>query len=231
MAKLTKRVKNIASKVDSSKMYNVDEAIKLLKECSAVKFNETIELSINLGIDARKSDQNVRGAVVLPNGTGKDVRVAVFVQGELAEEAKSAGADIVGFDELAEDIKAGKIEFDTLIATPDSMRVVGKLGPILGPRGIMPNPKTGTVTKDVVQAIKNAKAGQVNYRNDKAGIVHGAVGKVDFEIEALKNNIKALLVAVKKAKPASSKGIYLKKLTLSSTMGPGLSVDISSLDI
>ncbi|MBN2689969.1 MAG: 50S ribosomal protein L1 [Gammaproteobacteria bacterium] len=230
MAKITKRSKAILEKVTQGKVYSVEEAINLLKNCSTVKFKESIDVSINLGIDARKSDQTVRGAVVLPNGTGKTVRVAVFAQGDSAEDAKTAGADLIGFEDLAEDIKAGKMDFDTLIATPDAMRVVGQLGQILGPRGLMPNPKVGTVTKDVAEAVKNAKAGQVSYRNDKAGIVHSTIGKLDFEVNALRENLVAIVAAVKKAKPASAKGIYLKKISLSSTMGPGLAVDLNSIE-
>ncbi|HFB65085.1 MAG TPA: 50S ribosomal protein L1 [Aeromonadales bacterium] len=231
MAKLTKRARVIREKVDSEKAYAVDEAIALLKELSTVKFNETIETAINLGVDPRKSDQNVRGATVLPNGTGKDVRVAVFTQGAAAEAAKEAGADIVGMDDLAAEVKKGNMDFDIVIASPDAMRVVGQLGQILGPRGLMPNPKTGTVTPDVATAVKNAKAGQVQYRTDKAGIIHAPIGKLDFEGSALKQNLESLVVALQKAKPASAKGVFLKKISLSSTMGPGLAIDVSSLQL
>ncbi len=231
MAKLTKRARVIREKVDSEKAYAVDEAIALLKELSTVKFNETIETAINLGVDPRKSDQNVRGATVLPNGTGKDVRVAVFTQGAAAEAAKEAGADIVGMDDLAAEVKKGNMDFDIVIASPDAMRVVGQLGQILGPRGLMPNPKTGTVTPDVATAVKNAKAGQVQYRTDKAGIIHAPIGKLDFEGGALKQNLESLVVALQKAKPASAKGVFLKKISLSSTMGPGLAIDVSSLQL
>ncbi len=232
MAKLTKRAKLVAEKVDSEKQYSVEEAVSILKELSgSVKFTESVDVSVNLGIDARKSDQNVRGATVLPNGNGKTVRVAVFTQGENAEKAKAAGADIVGMDELAADVKAGNMEFDVVIATPDAMRVVGQLGQILGPRGLMPNPKVGTVTADVETAVKNAKAGQVRYRNDKAGIIHTAIGNVEFDATQITGNLEALLADLKKAKPAQAKGVFLKKVTLSSTMGPGLSIDQSALDI
>lgn len=229
MAKLSKRAKLINEKVDSEKFYNIDEAFQTIKDVSSVKFVETVEVSINLGVDPRKSDQVVRGAVVLPSGTGKTVRVAVFTQGAAAEAAKEAGADIVGMDELAADVKKGIMDFDVVIASPDAMRVVGQLGQILGPRGLMPNPKTGTVTPDVAQAVKNAKSGQVQYRTDKAGIIHAGIGKVDFEVDALKANLETLLIALNKAKPSSAKGIYFKKLSVSSTMGPGLVVDMASL--
>ncbi len=225
MAKLSKRAKMIAEKVDPERLYSVDEAFTLIKEVSAVKFNETVEVAVKLGIDTRKSDQNVRGSTVLPNGTGKEVRVAVFAQGEQAEKAKAAGADQVGFDELADTVKQGNLDFDVVIATPDSMRVVGALGTILGPRGLMPNPKVGTVTPDVESAVKNAKAGQVRYRADKGGIVHCPLGKVDFEVEALKENLSALITDLIKAKPAAAKGIYMDKVIVSSTMGPGLTID------
>ncbi|MDY7025323.1 MAG: 50S ribosomal protein L1 [Pseudomonadota bacterium] len=231
MAKLTKRAKLIQEKVELGKVYTINEAVELLTELSTVKFKESIDAAINLGIDARKSDQTVRGASVLPNGTGKTVRVAVFAQGEKAEEAKSAGADIVGFEDLADAIKGGEINFDVLIATPDAMRLIGALGPVLGPRGLMPNPKVGTVTPDVVTAVTNAKGGQVRYRADKGGIVHCIVGQVGFDADAIKQNLEALVVDLKKSKPASSKGTYLKKLTLSTTMGPGLLVDLSTLEI
>ena len=231
MAKLSKRKKLINEKVETGKQYSIDEAVALLKEVSTVKFGEGIDIAVNLGIDARKSDQVVRGATTLPHGTGSDVRVAVFTQGDNAEKAKAAGADIVGMDDLAESIKAGNLDFDVVIASPDAMRVVGALGTILGPRGLMPNPKTGTVTADVETAVKNAKAGQVRYRIDKNGIIHGTVGKLAFDVNAIKENLEALVADLKKAKPAAAKGIYLKKLTLSSTMGPGLVLDQSSLDI
>lgn len=230
MAKLSKRQKAINEKVDSTKQYAVEEAVALLSELSTVKFKETVELAVNLGIDPRKSDQVVRGSTVLPNGTGNDVRVAVFAQGENAEKAKEAGADVVGFEDLAEQIKGGDLDFGVVIATPDAMRVVGQLGQVLGPRGLMPNPKVGTVTPDVVTAVKNAKAGQVRFRADKNGIIHAGVGKVDFDVAAVKGNVEALLVDLKKAKPASAKGVYVKKVTLSTTMGPGLTLDQSSLD-
>jgi large subunit ribosomal protein L1 len=230
MAKVSKRLRAIQERVDRSRQYPIDEAVTLLTELSTVKFKESIDVSINLGVDPRKSDQVVRGATTLPNGTGKEVRVAVFAQGEKAEEAKAAGADVVGFDDLAEAIQAGNLDFDVAIATPDAMRVVGKLGQILGPRGLMPNPKLGTVTPDVVTAVQNAKAGQVRYRTDKKGIVHGGVGKVGFEPLAIKQNIEALLVDLKKAKPATAKGTYVQKVVLSTTMGAGIAIDTSSLD-
>ena len=229
MAKLTKRAKAISEKVTPGKLYTLEEALGLLKDFSTVKFKESVDVSVNLGIDARKSDQAVRGATVLPNGTGKTVRVAVFTQGANADAAKEAGADIIGMDELAEEIKNGKMDFDVVIASPDAMRVVGKLGQILGPRGLMPNPKVGTVAQDVGAAVRNAKAGQVRYRTDKAGIIHCPIGRVDFEIEALKENLSALLADLMKAKPTSAKGIYMKKLSVSTTMGPGLQVDTSAL--
>lgn len=230
MAKLSKRQKLIAEKVEAGKAYTVEEAVALLAELSGqVKFNESVDVSVNLGVDARKSDQAVRGSTVLPNGTGKSVRVAVFTQGDNVEKAKEAGADIVGMDELAADVKAGNMDFDVVIATPDAMRVVGQLGQVLGPRGLMPNPKVGTVTPDVATAVKNAKAGQVRYRTDKNGIIHTVVGNVEFSAEAIKQNVEALLADLKKAKPASAKGVYMKKITLSSTMGPGLLIDQSSV--
>ena len=229
MAKLSKRVRAINEKVELGKIYQVEEAITLLKELSSVKFSETIDVAINLGIDPRKSDQVVRGATTLPNGSGKDVRVCVFAQGDAAEAAKAAGAELVGMDELADDIKAGNMNFDVVIAAPDAMRVVGLLGKVLGPRGLMPNPKSGTVTPDVATAVKNAKAGQVRFRADKNGIVHGGIGVIGFEADALRQNLEALLIDLAKAKPASAKGIYLKKITLSSTMGPGLVIDQGSL--
>jgi len=230
MAKLSKRAKVIAEKVDAEKQYSIDEALGLIKELSTVKFTESVDVAINLGIDPRKSDQVVRGSTTLPQGSGKTVRVAVFTQGEAAEAAKEAGADSVGMDELADEMKKGDLNYDVVIASPDAMRVVGQLGQVLGPRGLMPNPKVGTVTPDVAGAVKNAKAGQVRFRADKAGIVHGSVGTATFEVDALKENINALLESLKKAKPAAAKGQYFKKLTVSSTMGPGLSVDASSLE-
>lgn len=231
MAKLTKRQRAIREKLDVTKQYSIADAVALLKEVSSVKFGETVDVAINLGIDPRKSDQAVRGATTLPNGSGKEVRVAVFTQGAAAEAAKEAGADIVGMEDLAEQVKAGNMDFDVVVADPAAMRVVGQLGQILGPRGLMPNPKTGTVTPDVATAVKNAKAGQVRYRADKGGIVHGAIGKLSFEADALKTNLEALLNDLKKAKPASAKGVYLKKISLSTTMGPGVVLDQSSLDI
>ncbi|MGS2744922.1 50S ribosomal protein L1 [Halomonas sp. LS-001] len=228
MAKLSKRATLIREKVDSNKAYSVDEAVALLAELSTVKFKESVDVAINLGVDPRKSDQVVRGATVMPNGTGKDVRVAVFTQGANADAAKEAGADIVGMEELAEQVKKGVMDFDVVIASPDAMRVVGQLGQILGPRGLMPNPKVGTVTPDVATAVKNAKAGQVRFRTDKNGIIHTTVGKVDFDADAIKGNIEALIGDLKKLKPSASKGIYLKKMTLSTTMGPGLTVDHSA---
>jgi len=225
MASMSKRKKAAREKVDSQTAYEIDVALTLVKELATAKFPESIDVSVNLGVDPRKSDQVVRGSTVLPNGTGKTVRVAVFAQGDNAEKATAAGADIVGFEDLAESIKGGDLSFDVVIATPDAMRVVGQLGQILGPRGLMPNPKVGTVTADVETAVKNAKAGQVRYRTDKAGIIHCPIGRVDFEVDALKENLDALLADLKKAKPASAKGAYVKKLTVSSTMGPGVSVD------
>lgn len=231
MAKLSKRKKLFNEKVDSTKLYNFDEAVALLKELSNTKFPETVEAAINLGIDPRKSDQGVRGATTLPNGTGKDVRVAVFAQGNNADAAKEAGADLIGMDDLAEQIKGGSMDFDVVIAEPAAMRVVGQLGQILGPRGLMPNPKTGTVTPDVATAVKNAKAGQVRYRADKGGIIHGGIGKVSFDAAAIRQNLEALIADLKKGKPSSSKGVYLKRVALSTTMGPGLVIDQASLDI
>jgi len=231
MTKLSKRQKLINEKVEAGKLYGIEEAVSLLKEVSSVKFSETVDVAVNLGIDARKSDQVVRGATTLPHGTGKDVRVAVFTQGDNAEKAKAAGADVVGMDDLAEQIKGGNLDFDVVVASPDAMRVVGQLGTILGPRGLMPNPKTGTVTPDVETAVKNAKAGQVRYRIDKNGIIHGAIGKLTFDASALKENLEALVVDLKKAKPSAAKGIYLKKITLSTTMGPGVLLDQSSLEV
>ena len=229
MAKLTKRIKVIREKVEAGKQYAADEAFSMLKDLSKVKFSESVDVSVNLGVDPRKSDQVVRGSTVLPHGTGKTVRVAVFAQGANVDAAKGAGADIVGFDDLAADIKAGKLDFDVVIASPDAMRVVGQLGQILGPRGLMPNPKVGTVTPDVAQAVKTAKAGQVRYRTDKAGILHCPIGKVGFETNALKENLEALLADLRKAKPSAAKGIYIQRITVSSTMGPGLPLDQGSL--
>ena len=230
MAKLSKRAKLIRSKVDSTREYAINDAVALLKELTAGKFVESIDVAINLGIDARKSDQNVRGATVLPHGTGRTVRVAVFTQGPNAEAAKAAGADIVGMEDLAELVKKGEMNFDVVIASPDAMRVVGMLGQILGPRGLMPNPKTGTVTPNVAEAVKNAKAGQVRYRNDKNGIIHSTVGKVNFDTDKLKENIEALLVALKRAKPSVAKGVFIKKVTISTTHGAGIVLDQASLD-
>jgi large subunit ribosomal protein L1 len=229
MATLTKRKKAIQGKIERTKNYPVAEALSLVKELAMAKFDESIDIAVCLGIDARKSDQLVRGSVVLPAGTGKTVRVAVFAQGEKAEAAKAAGADIVGLEELAAEIKGGKIDFDRVIATPDTMRVVGQLGQILGPRGLMPNPKVGTVTQDVALAVKNAKAGQVQYRTDKGGIVHSTIGRVNFEVAQLEQNLKALVEALIKAKPAAQKGQYLRRIAISSTMGPGVRVDAASL--
>ena len=229
MTKLSKRLKAIESKVDRNKFYPLEDALILVKECATAKFDESIDVAVQLGIDAKKSDQVVRGAVVLPAGTGKHVRVAVFAQGEKAEQAKAAGAEIVGMEDLAEQIKGGKIDFDILIASPDTMKIVGTLGQVLGPRGLMPNPKVGTVTPDVATAVKNAKAGQVQFRVDKAGIVHASIGRRSFEPAALKSNLLALLEALNKAKPAASKGIYLRKVAVSSTMGAGVRVDQASL--
>ena len=230
MAKLTKKAKLIAEKVENNKAYSIDDAVALLNELSGTKFKESIDVAINLGVDPRKSDQNVRGATTLPNGSGKTVRVAVFAQGDNADKAKDAGADLVGFEDLAEKIKGGEMDFDVVIASPDAMRIVGQLGTVLGPRGLMPNPKVGTVTPDVAGAVQNAKAGQVRYRTDKNGIIHGGIGKVGFDAGAVRGNLEALLVDLKKAKPASAKGAYVKKVVLSSTMGPGILIDQSSLD-
>ena len=231
MTTITKRQKIMAEKVDSNKAYEFKEAVELLTELSTVKFKESVEVAVNLGVDPRKSDQVVRGATVLPNGTGRDVRVAVFAQSDNADKARAAGADIVGFDDLAAEIKSGRLDFDVVIATPDAMRIVGALGTVLGPRGLMPNPKVGTVTPNVEEAVKNAKAGQVRYRTDKNGIIHAAIGKVGFTPEALKANLDALLGDLKKAKPASSKGVYVKKVSLSTTMGPGVQIDQSGLNV
>ncbi|CAB3723739.1 50S ribosomal protein L1 [Achromobacter animicus] len=229
MAKLSKRAAAIAQKIDRTKLYPVAEALTLVKETAVAKFNESIDVAVQLGIDPKKSDQLVRGSVVLPAGTGKSVRVAVFAQGDKAEAAKAAGADIVGLDDLADSIKAGQMDFDVVIASPDTMRVVGALGQILGPRGLMPNPKVGTVTPDVATAVKNAKAGQVQYRTDKAGIIHATIGRASFGVDQLQTNLAALVDALQKARPAAAKGIYLRKLAVSSTMGGGARVEIASL--
>ncbi|MBQ0959195.1 50S ribosomal protein L1 [Ideonella sp. 4Y11] len=231
MAKLTKKAKALQGKVDSLKLYTITDALTLVKGCATAKFDESIDVAVQLGIDPKKSDQVVRGAVVLPNGTGKTKRVAVFAQGAKAEEAKAAGADVVGMEDLAERVKAGDMPFDVVIASPDTMRIVGTLGQILGPRGLMPNPKVGTVTPDVATAVKNAKAGQVQFRVDKGGIIHGTIGRRSFDDDKLVGNLSALLEALNKAKPASSKGVYLRKLAVSSTMGVGARVDISSVAI
>lgn len=230
MAKLTKRQKAIREKVEAGRSYPIADAVNLLNELSNVKFKESIDVAVNLGVDPRKSDQVVRGASVLPNGTGKTVRVAVFTQGANAEAATEAGADIVGMDDLAESVQKGNLDFDVVIASPDAMRVVGKLGQILGPRGLMPNPKVGTVTADVATAVRNAKAGQVRFRTDKSGIIHCSIGQVGFTTDAIKQNLETLMADLKKIKPASAKGTYVKKITVSSTMGPGLSVDTASID-
>lgn len=230
MAKLTKRMRVIREKVDVTKEYEINEAVALLQELATAKFVESVDVAVNLGIDARKSDQNVRGATVLPHGTGREIRVAVFTQGANAEAAKEAGADIVGMEDLAEQVKKGEMNFDVVVASPDAMRVVGQLGTILGPRGLMPNPKVGTVTPNVAEAVKNAKAGQVRYRNDKNGIIHTTIGKANFSAEQIKENLEALLVALKKAKPSSAKGTFLKKVSISTTMGAGVAVDQGSLN-
>jgi large subunit ribosomal protein L1 len=230
MAKLTKRQKALQGKVETTKLYPIEQALALLKECASAKFDESIDVAVQLGVDAKKSDQVVRGAVVMPNGTGKTKRVAVFTQGAKADEARAAGADLVGLDDLAADVKAGIINFDVVIASPDAMRVVGTLGQILGPRGLMPNPKVGTVTPDVATAVKNAKAGQVQFRVDKAGIIHGTIGRRSFDDDKLKGNLQALLDALNKAKPASSKGVYLRKVAVSSTMGVGVRVEVASVN-
>jgi len=230
MAKLTKRMRVIRDKVDVTKEYEINEAVALLKELATAKFVESVDVAVNLGIDARKSDQNVRGATVLPHGTGREIRVAVFTQGANAEAAKEAGADIVGMEDLAEQVKKGEMNFDVVVASPDAMRVVGQLGTILGPRGLMPNPKVGTVTPNVAEAVKNAKAGQVRYRNDKNGIIHTTIGKASFDAEQLKENLETLLIALKKAKPSSAKGVFLKKVSISTTMGAGVAVDQASLN-
>jgi large subunit ribosomal protein L1 len=225
----SKRTNAAREKIDSGKVYQIEEALVLVKDLATARFPESIDVAVNLGVDPRKSDQVVRGSTVLPNGTGKTVRVAVFAQGENADKAKAAGADIVGFEDLAEAVKAGELNFDVVIATPDAMRVVGQLGQILGPRGLMPNPKVGTVTADVATAVSNAKAGQIRYRTDKAGIIHCPIGRADFEVPALRENLETLITDLKKAKPASAKGVYVKKLTVSSTMGPGIAVDRASV--
>ncbi len=230
MAKLSKRVRAFREKVDSSHSYPLDEAVSLLKKFGTAKFNETVEVAVNLGIDARKSDQGVRGATTLPHGTGTEVRVAVFTQGDSADKARELGADFVGMEELAEQIKGGMMDFDVVIASPDAMRVVGTLGQVLGPRGLMPNPKTGTVTPDIEAAVQNAKAGQMRFRSDKNGIIHGGIGKVSFEPDAIKGNLVAVLSDLKKAKPASAKGVYVRKVTLSTTMGPGVTIDHNAID-
>jgi large subunit ribosomal protein L1 len=229
MAKISKRLKALTAKIDTQKLYAIDDALSLVKECATAKFDESIDVAVQLGIDAKKSDQVVRGAVVLPAGTGKSVRVAVFAQGEKAEQARAAGADIVGMEDLAEQVKAGNLNFDVVIASPDTMRVVGTLGQILGPRGLMPNPKVGTVTADVATAVKNAKAGQVQFRVDKGGIIHATIGRASFDAAALRSNLSALVEALQKAKPTTSKGVYLRKIALSSTMGVGVRVDQGSL--
>jgi large subunit ribosomal protein L1 len=231
MAKLSKRAKTIREKLVAGKLYAIEEALQLLQAMPPVKFEQSVDVSVNLGVDPRKSDQQVRGSTVLPNGTGKSVRVAVFAQGPNADAAKQAGADIVGFEDLADSIKAGNMDFDVVIASPDAMRVVGQLGQILGPRGLMPNPKVGTVTPDVAGAVTNAKAGQVRYRTDKAGIIHCPIGKINFDMNKLKENLDALLSDLNKAKPSAAKGTYIKKVTVSSTMGPGIIVDKSSLNL
>ena len=229
MAKLTKKAKLIATKIDIAKQYSIVDAVALLKEIATSKFSESIDVSVNLGVDPRKSDQNVRGATVLPNGTGKTVRVAVFTQGANADAAREAGADIVGMDDLGDLVKKGEMDFDVVIASPDAMRVVGQLGQILGPRGLMPNPKVGTVTTDVATAVKNAKSGQVRYRTDKGGIIHCTLGKVAFDVVSIQGNLEALMADLRRLKPTTSKGVYIKKITLSSTMGPGLWLDMSGL--
>jgi large subunit ribosomal protein L1 len=229
MAGLSKRWKKVRDKVDPARHYAIDEALGLLKELATAKFDESVDVAVNLGIDVRKSDQVVRGSTVLPHGTGKTVRVAVFAQGDKAEAARAAGADLVGFDDLAAEIKAGNINFDLAIATPDAMRIVGQLGQILGPRGLMPNPKVGTVTPDVATAVKNAKAGQVQYRADKAGIVHCTIGKASFPVNALRENLGTLIAALGKSRPSTAKGVYMKRISVSSTMGPGLTIDQSTL--
>lgn len=229
MAKVSRRRQAMREKVDSRRLYPADEAFALVKELGTAKFTESVDVAINLGVDARKTDQTVRGSTALPHGTGKSVRVAVFAQGENAAAAKAAGADVVGFEDLAEEVKAGSMDFDVVIATPDAMRVVGRLGQVLGPRGLMPNPKVGTVTPDVAGAVRAAKAGQVRYRTDKAGIIHCPIGTVKFEVDALKENLRTLIADLQKAKPAAAKGVYLKRITVSSTMGPGVMIDQATL--
>ena len=231
MAKLSKRLRAYREKVQPGKAYPLDEAVALLKELATARFNETVEVAVNLGVDARKSDQAVRGATTLPHGTGSDVRVAVFAQGDAADQVRAAGADFVGMEDLAEQVKGGMLDFDVVVASPDAMRVVGQLGQILGPRGLMPNPKTGTVTPDVLTAVKNAKAGQVRYRTDKNGIIHGGIGKISFEADAIRGNLEALLADLRKAKPSAAKGVYMKKITLSTTMGPGVTIDQASINV
>ena len=231
MARRSKRLRELREKVDRDRMHEVGEALELVRSLANAKFKESVDVSINLGVDPRKSDQVVRGSTVMPNGTGKDVRVAVFAQGAAADAAREAGAEIVGMDDLAEQVKAGQMDFDMVVAAPDAMRVVGQLGKILGPRGLMPNPKVGTVTPDVAEAVRKAKAGQVQYRTDKAGIIHCSIGKAGFEVAALRQNLEALIADLNKAKPSAAKGVYLKKITLSSTMGPGVAVDKASLEI
>ena len=231
MSKRSRRMKSIRGQVDRARLYDVSEALVLLKEMSSVKFSESVDVSVNLGVDPRKSDQVVRGSTIMPNGLGRESRVAVFAQGAAADAAREAGADIVGMDDLAEDVKAGKLDFDVVIAAPDAMRVVGRLGRILGPRGLMPNPKVGTVTPDVAGAVRNAKAGQVQYRTDRAGIIHCTIGNVGFEADALKQNLDALLGDLNKAKPGTSKGVYMKRVTLSTTMGPGIGIDKATLGL
>ena len=231
MAKHSRRLRDIREKVDGNALYDVSDALALLKELSSAKFPESVDVSVNLGVDPRKSDQVVRGSTVMPNGIGKEARVAVFAQGAAADAAREAGADIVGMDELAEQVTAGNLDFDVVIAAPDAMRVVGRLGRILGPRGLMPNPKVGTVTPDVAGAVRNAKAGQVQYRTDRAGIIHCTIGKAEFEVDALKQNLETLLGELNKSKPGASKGVFMKKVTLSTTMGPGLGIDKASLGL
>lgn len=231
MARESKRLREMREKIEPGKAYPIEEAFALVKQFATAKFDESVEVAINLGVDTRKSDQVVRGATVLPRGTGKQVRVAVFAQGANAENARAAGADVVGFDDLAAEVKGGRMDFDVVIASPDAMRVVGQLGPVLGPRGLMPNPKVGTVTQDVAGAVRNAKAGQVRYRTDKGGIIHCRIGKASFSVEALRENLDALLNDLKRAKPSAAKGIYFKKVALSTTMGPGLTVDRATLPI
>jgi len=231
MAKLSKRARLANEKIDSTKLYSIDDAVAALKELSTVKFVESLDIAVKLGIDARKSDQNVRGSTVLPHGTGKDVRIAVFAQGANAEAAKAAGAEVVGMEDLAELMKGGDLNFGVVIASPDAMRVVGQLGQLLGPRGLMPNPKVGTVTPDVATAVKNAKAGQARFRTDKNGIIHACIGKVDFDLKAVKENAEALLADLRRLKPSSSKGVYVKKISLTTTMGPGIALDQSTLSV